>query len=309
MKRKQERAGVMGRGRAPCCQKIGLHKGSWTPQEDIRLITYIRKHGHSNWRALPKQAGLLRCGKSCRLRWINYLRPDIKRGNFTKEEEDTIINLHELLGNKWSKIASCLPGRTDNEIKNVWNTHLKKRIKHQDYTTQSSMTNKSWSEVNPPSSSSSGITFTEGEELSLEKIEIPIEPQLDIWDILDSSLSPNASSSPPPPPAVENDDIFSDIPIDPDLWSDATNIDSNTKEVDTSDGGKLAEDSMKWLAYLEEELGLFDEAEEETMELISMQEGNSMGSYFHKRPPSSSSSSSSSSPSLTKLVDLKCINA
>ncbi|EHA8589101.1 putative Myb-related protein [Cocos nucifera] len=72
--------------------------------------------------------GLLRCGKSCRLRWINYLRPDIKRGNFTKEEEETIIRLHGLMGNKWSKIASCLPGRTDNEIKNVWNTHLKKRL-------------------------------------------------------------------------------------------------------------------------------------------------------------------------------------
>ncbi|PKU70207.1 myb-related protein Zm1-like [Dendrobium catenatum] len=286
----------MGRGRAPCCQKIGLHKGSWTPQEDIRLISYIRKHGHGNWRALPKQAGLLRCGKSCRLRWINYLRPDIKRGNFTKEEEDTIINLHELLGNKWSKIAACLPGRTDNEIKNVWNTHLKKRIKHQDYTAQSSMTNKSWSEVNPPSSASSGITsFTEGDELSLEKIEIPIEPQIDMWDILDSSLSPNPSSLPLPPlAAVENDDIFSDIPIDPDLWSN------------TSDGGKLADDSKKWLAYLEEELGLFDEAEDkEREELISMEEGNLMGSYFHKRP----SSSSSSSPSLTKLVDLECINA
>ncbi|RLM74705.1 myb-related protein Zm1-like [Panicum miliaceum] len=72
--------------------------------------------------------GLLRCGKSCRLRWINYLRPDLKRGNFTAEEEETIIKLHGMLGNKWSKIAACLPGRTDNEIKNVWNTHLKKRV-------------------------------------------------------------------------------------------------------------------------------------------------------------------------------------
>ncbi|CAN6269115.1 unnamed protein product [Urochloa humidicola] len=118
----------MGKGRAPCCAKVGLNKGSWTPEEDMRLIAYIQKYGHANWRALPKQAGLLRCGKSCRLRWINYLRPDLKRGNFTPEEEDTIIKLHAMLGNKWSKIASCLPGRTDNEIKNVWNTHLKKRV-------------------------------------------------------------------------------------------------------------------------------------------------------------------------------------
>ncbi|XP_066379716.1 myb-related protein Zm1-like [Miscanthus floridulus] len=118
----------MGRGRAPCCAKVGLNRGSWTPQEDMRLIAYIQKHGHTNWRALPKQAGLLRCGKSCRLRWINYLRPDLKRGNFTAEEEETIIRLHGLLGNKWSKIAACLPGRTDNEIKNVWNTHLKKKV-------------------------------------------------------------------------------------------------------------------------------------------------------------------------------------
>uniref|UniRef100_A0A0D9ZQ13 Uncharacterized protein n=1 Tax=Oryza glumipatula TaxID=40148 RepID=A0A0D9ZQ13_9ORYZ len=118
----------MGKGRAPCCAKVGLNKGSWTPEEDMRLVAYIQKYGHANWRALPKQAGLLRCGKSCRLRWINYLRPDLKRGNFTAEEEETIIKLHGLLGNKWSKIASCLPGRTDNEIKNVWNTHLKKRV-------------------------------------------------------------------------------------------------------------------------------------------------------------------------------------
>ncbi|GAV64346.1 Myb_DNA-binding domain-containing protein [Cephalotus follicularis] len=123
-------------GRAPCCQKMGLNKGPWTPEEDRILVSYIQNHGHDNWRALPKQSGLLRCGKSCRLRWTNYLRPDIKRGNYSKEEEETIINLHEMLGNRWSAIAARLPGRTDNEIKNVWHTHLKKRLNQNNVITQ-----------------------------------------------------------------------------------------------------------------------------------------------------------------------------
>ncbi|KAE8722107.1 Detected protein of confused Function [Hibiscus syriacus] len=115
-------------GRAPCCSKVGLHKGPWTPTEDTLLVNYIQAHGEGHWRSLPKKAGLLRCGKSCRLRWMNYLRPDIKRGNITPEEDDLIIRLHSLLGNRWSLIAGRLPGRTDNEIKNYWNTHLSKRL-------------------------------------------------------------------------------------------------------------------------------------------------------------------------------------
>ncbi|XP_020203379.1 transcription factor MYB63 [Cajanus cajan] len=146
----------MGRGRAPCCDKSQVKRGPWSPSEDLKLIAFIQKYGHENWRALPKQAGLMRCGKSCRLRWINYLRPDVKRGNFTQEEEETIIRLHKALGNKWSKIASCLPGRTDNEIKNVWNTHIKKRKS----SNSSAHESKPKSSITSSSSSSSELFFS-----------------------------------------------------------------------------------------------------------------------------------------------------
>ncbi|KAJ3698029.1 hypothetical protein LUZ61_001734 [Rhynchospora tenuis] len=116
-------------GRKPCCSKVGLNKGSWSSQEDQLLSKYIKTHGEGQWRDLPQRAGLRRCGKSCRLRWLNYLKPEIKRGNISHAEEELIIKLHKLLGNRWSLIAGRLPGRTDNEIKNYWNTNLSKRTK------------------------------------------------------------------------------------------------------------------------------------------------------------------------------------
>ncbi|CAN8278084.1 unnamed protein product [Cochlearia groenlandica] len=116
-------------GRPPCCDKIGVKKGPWTPEEDIILVSYIQEHGPGNWRFIPTHTGLRRCSKSCRLRWTNYLRPGIKRGNFTQHEEKMILHLQALLGNRWAAIASYLPERTDNDIKNYWNTHLKKKVK------------------------------------------------------------------------------------------------------------------------------------------------------------------------------------
>lgn len=87
-------------GRAPCCEKVGLRRGRWTKEEDEKLARYIRENGEGAWRSMPKNAGLLRCGKSCRLRWINYLRADHKRGNISPQEEDIILNLHATLGNR-----------------------------------------------------------------------------------------------------------------------------------------------------------------------------------------------------------------
>ncbi|XVF41394.1 hypothetical protein PTKIN_Ptkin01aG0276600 [Pterospermum kingtungense] len=114
--------------KTPCCSKVGMKRGPWTPEEDELLATYIKKEGEGRWRTLPKRAGLLRCGKSCRLRWMNYLRPSVKRGQISPDEEDLILRLHRLLGNRWSLIAGRIPGRTDNEIKNYWNTHLSKKL-------------------------------------------------------------------------------------------------------------------------------------------------------------------------------------
>ncbi|KAG6411192.1 hypothetical protein SASPL_129270 [Salvia splendens] len=133
-------------GKEEVMKKASLRKGFWKPEEDLILKKYVESHGEGNWTALFQiyfsasapdylsaehvynyGSGLTRGAKSCRLRWKNYLRPNIKRGIMSEDEKDLIIRLHKLLGNRWSLIAGRLPGRTDNEVKNYWNTHLNKR--------------------------------------------------------------------------------------------------------------------------------------------------------------------------------------
>ncbi|KAK2359455.1 hypothetical protein P8452_63667 [Trifolium repens] len=110
-------------------ESSSLRKGAWTKLEDDLLKDCIQRYGVGKWHLVPQRAGLKRCRKSCRLRWLNYLNPNIKRGEFSQDEVDLMIKLHKLLGNRWSLIAGRLPGRTSNDVKNYWNTNMRSKKK------------------------------------------------------------------------------------------------------------------------------------------------------------------------------------
>ncbi|KAL7111120.1 hypothetical protein ACP275_05G068000 [Erythranthe tilingii] len=181
-------------GRSPCCSKVGLMRGPWSTKEDNLLTNYIQEHGEGQWRSLPKNAGLLRCGKSCRLRWMNYLRPGIKRGNISEDEEDLIVRLHGLLGNRWSLIAGRLPGRTDNEIKNHWNTHLLKKLKNSGLHV-SSLRDSPKSAAKPKKSAAGAAVAVAGKKKKKQKKVVDVEEKISNSEKLEE------------PPANKSEDI------------------------------------------------------------------------------------------------------
>ncbi|XP_019448662.1 PREDICTED: transcription factor MYB59-like isoform X2 [Lupinus angustifolius] len=108
-----------------------FRKGPWTEQEDLKLVSFVGLFGDRRWDFIAKVSGLTRTGKSCRLRWVNYLHPGLKHGKLTPQEERLVMELHSKWGNRWSRIARKLPGRTDNEIKNYWRTHMRKKAQEE----------------------------------------------------------------------------------------------------------------------------------------------------------------------------------
>ncbi|KAL8141398.1 hypothetical protein V2J09_007419 [Rumex salicifolius] len=183
-------------------QEESCRKGPWTEQEDLQLVCFVGLFGDRRWDFIANVSGLKRTGKSCRLRWVNYLHPGLKRGKMTPHEKKLVLELHSQFGNRWSRIARKLPGRTDNEIKNYWRTHMRKKAQQKKPNTSSPcVSNCSSSSSNNNDANSSDYkvavektatttTTTTGNTFCLQDMEISEEEVYsmdEIWKDISSS--------------------------------------------------------------------------------------------------------------------------
>nr|DAD47714.1 TPA_asm: hypothetical protein HUJ06_017651 [Nelumbo nucifera] len=179
--------------------EVVMRKGPWMAEEDEILLDYVKKYGPRDWSSIRSKGLLPRTGKSCRLRWVNKLKPDLKTGcKFSVEEERVVIDLQAKFGNKWARIATYLPGRTDNDVKNFWSTR-QKRLARILQTSQPCKSQKN-----------------NGKSSVLHEIP-PLEaPKFSSTSVEEVSSSSSSKDQNFPPSYMENSEVIKMVPL-PDL--------------------------------------------------------------------------------------------